>query len=65
MLLLFCYACDKLGVRNELFVAQIGRTNTRSVTVALFASFAIFDRFEIWVVDVGISWSAGQVWEYA
>jgi L-amino acid N-acyltransferase YncA len=69
--LLLCYACDKLGVRKESFVARIGAANTRSL--ALFASLgfsvvrtvAIFDEVEMRVVDLGVSWPAGQVREYS
>ena len=69
--LLLCYACNKLGVGKESFVARIGAANKRSL--ALFASLgfgivrtvAIFDEVEMRVVDAGVSWSPGQVREYS
>ena len=71
LVLLLSYACDKLGVRKESFVARIGSANTRSI--ALFASLgfevvrtvSVFDQVEMRVADcVTQSWAPGLVREY-
>jgi L-amino acid N-acyltransferase YncA len=69
------YACDKLGVKEESFVARIGAANARSI--ALFGrlgfkvvrTVSVFDEVEMRVVvDAAVaaarSWPAGQVREY-
>ena len=73
LFLLLSYACDKLSVRKESFVARIGAANARSI--ALFASLGfeivrtvpVFDEVEMRVVDADVarSWPAGQVREYS
>ena len=71
LVLLLSYACDKLGVLKESFVARIGSANTRSI--ALFASLgfevvqtvSVFDQVEMRVADcVTQSWELGLVREY-
>ena len=71
LVLLLSYACDKLGVRKESFVARIGSANVRSI--ALFASLgfevvrtvSVFDQVEMRVTDCDAqSWPAGHVREY-
>jgi L-amino acid N-acyltransferase YncA len=69
--LLLCYACDKLGVRRESFVARIGTANTHSIALFVSLGFgivrtvAVFDQVEMRVVDAGVSWSTGRVREYS
>jgi L-amino acid N-acyltransferase YncA len=69
--LLLGYACDKLGVPKESFVARIGTTNTHSVALFVSLGFdivrtvAVFDQVEMRVVDAGMTWSTGQVREYS
>ncbi|KAI9508288.1 acyl-CoA N-acyltransferase [Russula earlei] len=72
LVLLLSYACDKLGVGKESFVARIGAANARSI--ALFASLgfgvvrtiSVFDEVEMRVMDTDVAqnWPAGQVREY-
>ncbi|KAF8478081.1 acyl-CoA N-acyltransferase [Russula ochroleuca] len=71
LILLLSYACDKLGVRKESFVARIGSANTRSI--ALFTSLgfevvrtvSVFDQVEMRVADSDAeSWPSGLVREY-
>src|SRR6266851_8027635 len=73
LVLLLSYACNKLGIAKESFVARIGAANARST--ALFASLgfkvvravSVFDEVEMRVVDADVarSWPAGQVREYS
>jgi RimJ/RimL family protein N-acetyltransferase len=73
LVLLLSYACDKLGIRKESFVARIGSSNLRSI--ALFASLgfevvrtvSVFEQVEMRVVEcvVAQSWPAGHVREYS
>ena len=72
LVLLLSYACDKLGVRKESFVARIGSANARSI--ALFASLgfevvrivSVFEQVEMRVVEgVAQNWPAGHVREYS
>jgi L-amino acid N-acyltransferase YncA len=72
LVLLLSYACEKLGVRKESFVARIGSANVRSI--ALFASLgfevvrtvSVFDEVEMRVTDCDAqSWPAGRVREYS
>ncbi|KAH9998116.1 acyl-CoA N-acyltransferase [Russula compacta] len=72
LVLLLSYACDKLNVRKESFVARIGTANTRSIALFVSLGFgvartvSVFDEVEMRVVnaDVAQSWPAGQVREY-
>ncbi|KAI0271294.1 GNAT domain-containing protein [Gloeopeniophorella convolvens] len=69
--LLLRYACDKLGVRREHFVARIGASNARSI--ALFTSLGfgiartvtVFDEVEMRVVGSDTTWPSGEVREYS
>ena len=72
LVLLLSYACDKLGVRKESFVARIGSANARSI--ALFASLgfevvrivSVFEQVEMRVVEgVAQNWPGGHVREYS
>ncbi|KAN0123354.1 Acetyltransferase (GNAT) domain containing protein [Russula decolorans] len=73
LVLLLSYACDKLGIRKESFVARIGAANMRSI--ALFASLgfevfrtvSVFEQVEMRVAErvVAQSWPAGHVREYS
>lgn len=72
LVLLLSYACDKLGIRKESFVARIGSANMRSI--ALFTSLgfevvrtvAVFEQVEMRVAEcVAQSWPAGHVREYS
>jgi RimJ/RimL family protein N-acetyltransferase len=73
LVLLLAYACDKLGIRKESFVARIGSANMRSI--ALFASLgfevvrtvSVFEQVEMQVADcvVAQNWLAGYVREYS
>lgn len=68
LVLLLSYACDKLGIRKESFVARIGSANMRSI--ALFASLgfevvrtvSVFEQAEMRVAEcvVAQSWPAGH-----
>lgn len=70
--LLLSYACDKLGIRKESFVARIGSANMRSI--ALFTSLglevvrtvSVFGQVEMRVAGcVAQSWPVGHVREYS
>ena len=72
LVLLLSYACDKLGIRKESFVARIGSANKRSI--ALFASLgfevvrtvSVFEQVEMRVAEcVAQRWPAGPVREYS
>jgi len=72
LVLLLSYACDKLGIRKESFVARIGSANMRSI--ALFASLgfevvrtvSVFEQVEMRVAEcVTQSWPAGHVRDYS
>jgi len=73
LVLLLSYACDKLGIRKESFVARIGSANMRSI--ALFTSLgfevvrtvSVFEQVEMRVAErpVAQSWPAGHVREYS
>lgn len=73
LVLLLSYACDKLGIKKESFVARIGSANMRSI--ALFASLgfevvrtvSVFEQVEMRVAEcvVAQSWPAGHVREYS
>ncbi|KAI0283915.1 acyl-CoA N-acyltransferase [Russula aff. rugulosa BPL654] len=72
LVLLLSYACDKLGIKKESFVARIGSANMRSI--ALFTSLgfevvrtvSVFEQVEMRVAEcVTQSWPAGHVREYS
>jgi hypothetical protein len=73
LVLLLSYACDKLGVTKESFVARIGAANARSIALCASLVFkavrtvSVFDEVEMRVVDTDVarSWPAGQVREYS
>src|SRR5579863_7864469 len=68
LVLLLSYACGKLGVRKESFVARIGAANARSIALFTGLGFgvvrtvSVFDEVEMRVVDADVarSWPSGQ-----
>ena len=72
LVLLLSYACDKLSITKESFVARIGSANMRSI--ALFTSLgfevvrivSVFEQVEMRVAEcVTQNWPAGHVREYS